>query len=140
MQVKLQVRYFDADEDLLTLNEWLKEWDHGEMDRANIPAIGFMVSEDDTPIAACFLRRCEGKVGILDGLATNPAVPGPLRHVAIDAAVKMLIEEAKRCEITTLIAWTQDASTLVRGLGRHGFRKLPDTMITKDLRVTPATH
>lgn len=137
MQVNLTVRFYDRykGNDLKFLNSWLKERGHKELERFSLPPIGVVVLEEETPIAVCFLRRCEGLLGIIDGLATNPAAASALRHEAIDTAVRVIIEQARIYGITALVAWSKDAGTLVRAFDRHGFRQLPDTMIIKDLEA-----
>lgn len=140
MPVNLTVRFFDRFDDLAILNEWLRARKHKELDRSSLPPIGVLVLEDETPIAVCFLRRCEGLIGIIDGLATNPEAESAIRHQAIDTAVRVIIEQARIYGVTALMAWSKDAGTLVRAFDRHGFKKLPDTMIVKDLEEPLATH
>lgn len=139
MRVELSVKYFDHD-DLPFLNDWLRARDLSPKEIHDIPSIGFVVSEGDFRIATCFLRRCEGNYGIVDGLCTNPEADSELRHYAIDVAVKIICEEAKQREITHLVAWTVDNGTLERGCTRHGFSKSRHTLLTKELFTPPQTH
>ncbi len=132
MQVKLSVKYFDH-EDLAALNDWLVARGRKREDVSDIPAVGFIVSHDDMKVAACFLRRCEGNVGIVDGLTSNPDAPPEIRHAALDVAINCVCEEAKQREITRLMAWTVDNSALIRGCERHGFAKLSHILMSKDL-------
>lgn len=138
MRVELNVKYFDH-EDLPVLNEWLRLRGNKPTEVYDLPAVGFMVSEGDFEIAACFLRRCEGGLGIIEGLTTNPTASSALRHAAIDMVVQCVIEEAKARDIGKLLTWTVDAGTQVRGLNRHGFVQSHQTFMTKDLEA-PATH
>jgi hypothetical protein len=139
VRVELNVKYFDYD-DLPFLNDWLRARGMAPSEFSDLPTVGFVVSEGDLRIAACFLRRCEGNYGIVDGLTTNPEAPSVLRHVAIDTAVRMICEEARQREITKLVAWSIDKGTLERAYERHGFVQSHNTLITKDLSVPLNTH
>lgn len=132
MRVELNIKYFDYD-DLSYLNDWLVARGHARKEIHDLPSIGFMVSEGDFRIATCFLRRCEGNYGIVDGLASNPEAPSELRHAALDSAIRMVCEEALQREITHLIAWTVDGSVLLRSCERHGFSKSTHVLLTKEL-------
>lgn len=132
MRVELSVKYFDHD-DLESMNDWLRARNKPPQEMSDLPAIGFVVAEGDTRVATCFLRRCEGNYGIVDGLCTNPAVDSAIRHVAIDTAVRMVCEEARQREISHLVAWTVEGSVLARGMSRHGFQKSSFSLLTKDL-------
>lgn len=132
MRVELQVKYFDYD-DLAYLNDWLVSRGKPRAEMSELPSIGFIVSEGDFRIATCFLRRCEGNYGIVDGLCSNPEADSKLRHYALDAAIRMVCEEAKEREITHLIAWTTEDSVLSRGCERHGFQKSVHQLLTKEL-------
>lgn len=139
MQVKLTLKYFDFS-DIGDLNNWLKARGRAPQEVSDLPAVGFVVLSEEIRVAACFLRRCEGGIGIVDGLTTNPDAPSELRHVSIDLVVKAICEEAKQREITQLIAWTVDKGTLERGCLRHGFQKSPHTFMAKDLSQPLNTH
>jgi len=139
VQVKLTLKYFDYD-DLGDLNDWLKARGKPPQEYSDIPAIGFVVIHEDQKLVACFLRRCEGNMGIVDGLTSNPSAPSELRHVALDLAISSICEEAKQREISHLIAWTLDKGTLERGCLRHGFQKSPHTFLAKDLVQPLNTH
>lgn len=136
---ELAVKYFSP-EDVDALNAWLVARKHPAVTFAELPAIGFMVFHDETPAAACFLRRCEGNYGIVDGLASNPECSGSVRHRALDLAIRMICEEARVWDITHLIAWSVDDSTLERSTTRHGFTKSRNTLLIKDLSDAPKTH
>jgi len=138
VRAELNVKYFDH-EDLPVLNEWLRLRGHKAAEVYDLPAVGFLVSEGDFEIAACFLRRCEGGLGIVEGLTSNPTATSALRHQALDMAIQCVIEEAKSRDITKLLAWTVDAGTQVRSIARHGFVQSHQTFMTKDMEA-PATH
>jgi hypothetical protein len=128
----VEVRYF-SHKDFELINDWLVERGHTRADPAEMPSVGFLVSVDDIPTAACFLRRCEGNIGIVEGLVSNPAANAEQRHRALDAAIQFVVEEAKAREMTKLIATSLDSSALLRGCERHGFRKSPQTLIIRNL-------
>lgn len=132
MRVELNVKYFSHD-DLPFLNDWLRSRKKSTYEICDLPAVGFVISEGDYRIATCFLRRCEGNYGIVDGLCSNPEAAPELRHAALDVAIKMACEEAKQREISHLIAWTIDGSVLERSCERHGFAKSDHALLTKDL-------
>lgn len=134
MQVELSVKYFDYD-DLPFLNDWLKARGKSVYEISDLPSVGFTVSVDDVKVATCFLRRCEGNYGIVDGLCSNPEAEPHIRHYALDTAIKMVCEEARRVEITHLIAWTVEGSVLERGSKRHGFDKSSHVLLTKKLEA-----
>lgn len=137
MRVELVAKYFDHD-DLPFLNDWLRLRGLRPREMSELPSIGFVVSEGDYRIATCFLRRCEGNFGIVDGLASNPEADSTLRHAALDVAIQMVTEEAKQREITHLIAWSVDKGTLERAF-RHGFQESKQTILTRNLEAV-RTH
>lgn len=137
MRVELVAKYFDHD-DLSFLNDWLLARGMRAREMSELPSIGFTISDGDYRIATCFLRRCEGNFGIIDGLASNPEADSELRHAALDAAINMVVEEAKQREITHLIAWSVDKGTQERAF-RHGFKESKQTILTKELEAV-RTH
>ena len=98
-----------------------------------LPSVGLIAIDGDTPIAAGFLRYIEGNFALLDGLITNPTQLGSTRHAAIDAVVSGLISIAVRLGYTRLMANSVDESTLTRSL-KHGFKPLDHKVIVLDLR------
>lgn len=76
--------------------------------------IGFIVPG----VAAGFLRRAEGGVGIIEGVCTNPLVSSSTRHKALDAVFRALLSTG--CDV--YIGWSvhQDVEQRVTDLG---FRK-----------------
>lgn len=131
---KLYIKRYEGGGEFTILNYWLEKRGHQQVEEDSLPKIGYIVLDDDAPICVGFLRRCEGNFGFLDGLATNPEVPGPIRHVAIDALVTKIIMKATEIGLTNLIAWSLDKGTLERS-ETHGFVKSPYTLITKDLKA-----
>lgn len=98
-----------------------------------VPEIGFLVYQDDTPIAAGFLRRLENsRVALVDSWITNPNEAPSLRNQALQLLYKRLIQSARALGLRGLLAYTTDDHTLTRAQ-RGGFEKLPQTVIALDL-------
>jgi N-acetylglutamate synthase-like GNAT family acetyltransferase len=127
----MEIRKFSLD-DMDFLLSWLEQRKCYLPNRDEMPEIGYMAWEGDTPIACAFLRRVEGNHGQLDGLATSPWLPGEMRHFAIDAVVQQILSDAKALGMRSLHATSVDESTLMRSK-RHGFVPMPHTLIVADL-------
>lgn len=98
----------------------------------DLPEMGVVVFERGTPLAAGFLRRCEGGIAIFDGLVTDPGAESTQRNVALDLVVSQLIKTAKELKLKGIIGWSRDNLVLLRSY-RHGFKELPETVITLSL-------
>lgn len=101
----------------------------------DIPKIGFVALLKGTPIAAGFLRQCEGGHGILDSFVTDPEAPANDRHIAMDMLTNQLVTSARDIDLTQLICFTIDENTLLRAQ-RHGLVSTPWTMLAMRL-LTP---
>jgi hypothetical protein len=130
------VKEFD-EEYLPIINEWLRKRKSPEVSLEELPAVGFVAGYQDNWIAAGFLLQTENGHAIIDSLASNPDFDGHSRHVAIDLVVQAIISSAKTLGLTSLLAYTVDVGTLERAL-RHGFAKLPHTLIALDLKNGPS--
>ena len=125
-------RYSEAKHYKLML-EWLTKHEHYLPPKDEMPTVGFVVYyQDITPACMGFIRRVEGNFGQLDGLVTNPDLPGEIRSQAIDIAVQNIIAKAKLMGIKALTATSVDYSTLMRSL-KHGFVPTPHSCIVLDL-------
>lgn len=93
----------------------------------DLPRIGFIAVDSDY-LAAAFLREIEGDYAFLDGLVSNPDMPGIDRNNALDLVVKATLEKAKERGFLGVMAYSKDDSTLKRS-EKHGFSRLPFTMI-----------
>lgn len=96
----------------------------------SLPMIGFVISYNDELIAMGFIRKVEGGYGMIDGYITDPDQPPHIRNEALDLLTYHIIKAAKDNNINNLIATTQDENTICRSL-KHGFRKLPESVIVK---------
>lgn len=97
-----------------------------------LPETGRIVITDSfdipIPVAAGFMRKCEGKLLIWDGLITNPDINADLRNEALDLISTALIDDAKALNAKGIIAWSSDEMTLLRSK-RHGFNATDDQLI-----------
>lgn len=93
-----------------------------------LPEIGFVALKEFFPVACAFLRRCEGGVGILEGLATDPEAPGKDRSDAIDGCVTRVLHTADELGMSRIIAWSKESSVIERSK-KHGFEKSEATLI-----------
>lgn len=128
------VESFETVHQLKDLLCWLKHREAYIPIAQEMPKVGVMVYIDGTAVSACFLRMVEGGTAILDGLATNPESSSANRHEAIEAAVKSLIDTAKRMELKGIIAFTKDITVHMRAQNLHDFVATSDSVLTLSLR------
>lgn len=129
---KIETRPLKPTQDLLEMNEWLTARGKAPVSLSGIPELGLMAENSQGPIAAAFIRRCEGNVGMIDGLVTNPKASSLDRHQAIDLVVQRLLAIAKTLELTRVLAFSTDEGTLRRS-EKHGFRKTNYIVISQSL-------
>lgn len=120
----MHIRKFVKSLHMPALTYMLQLRDHPVPSTDEIPEIGFIIYELDTPVATAFLRRCEGNYAQIDGLASNVKCSSEQRHSALDAAIQACILTAKELRISNLYAFSKDGPTIERS-ERHGFVKLP---------------
>lgn len=123
---------FSLSEHLSKVNEWLEKRGMAPVPMKDIPNRGYIVHRDGIYIAAGFLRRCEGDVGIFDSLITNPELSLYTRHLAIELLIEKIITVSKELHIDRLIAFSTDSGTIKRSK-KHGFEKKPYTVISLSL-------
>lgn len=119
-------------EDLPTINVWLAARKAKKVEHSDMPEVGYVAYKNGDPIAAAFLRRCEGNIAILDSLCTDPMARGELRHEAIDLLVNKIIEQCAHMRIKSLFAFTVDAGILDRSQ-KHGFVKSDHIVISREV-------
>lgn len=86
-----------------------------DINMKTLPKIGYIAMLEDQPIATGFLRKVEGNIiAHLEGLASNPYFGSIIRHKALDAIFKTLINEGKEMKLKGIIGFTSDYSVLVR--------------------------
>jgi hypothetical protein len=103
-----------------------------EITKADFPEHGYMAYQDDIPIAASFLRKCEGNYAIIDSLITDPGAPSDKRHDAIDLITGNLISLAKDLGFKSLLCFSIDDSTIARAR-RHGFTETNHVTMGRNL-------
>lgn len=130
----MKVQRFVSEEHWQFIASWLRERGCSDDDGLDLPEIGYISFSEDVPVAVAFLRRCEGRHGILEGLVSNPYASSLERHLGIDLAVREVILCARRLKLKEIIAYSKDDGTLERSLN-HGFLKLPHTLIGLNLEV-----
>ncbi len=85
-----------------------------------MPENGVIAFENDRPVAAAFLRKCEGPFAIMDSLITDPDAPGQVRNDAIDSMVQALVALGEDLCLKAIICSTSNESVIARAK-RHGF-------------------
>lgn len=99
---------------------------------SELPAVGYMVYMGDIPVAAGFLRTCEGGHAFIDSLISNPEVNADLRHSALNKVFDNLIKTAKDKGVKKLYGITLDNNTIERA-SSFGCKKLPHLLMGLDL-------
>jgi len=118
---------FDRDPDLILT--WLEKRKLVIPDSLELPNIGYVVkSKTEGPIALGFLRQCEGNVGMIDSLISDPEIKPEIRDGAIDFLILRLIAAAKRKKIYKVFGFSEDGNTLLRAK-KHGFKLLSQRLV-----------
>lgn len=128
----MKLKRFSLYEDLDSINQWLAKRDTPPVTRHALPEIGYMAWHHNKPVAAIFLRRCEGRTGIVDSLITNPEESPEVRNFALDELIKFIIEKAPKYNITHLLGFSRDENTITRAT-RLGFVQSPYTVVAMEL-------
>lgn len=122
---------------------WLRDMlvarGEGEELALDVPAVGFVSFDEAGPVAIAFLRRCEGALGIIEGLVSNPKCTGLTRHLGIDMVVRQLIEFARSSGITKILSYSVDEGTIKRASGL-GFTVLPHRLFILGLGELHGIH
>lgn len=115
--------------DIFHVRSWLNERKLPTPKLEDIPRIGFMCLKNGEPIAAAFLRACEGKVGWFDSLVSNPHAALFTRHMAIEALIDQILKTAKENGFNRVIAFSIDDGTIRRS-EKRGFIKQKHTVVS----------
>jgi hypothetical protein len=116
------------------LREWLRRRSLGVGGVTELPGIGYLAAEIRkgtdalTPVAAGFLRMCEGNYAMMDSFVTNPEANPEVRNKALDKIVMLLMAEGKAKGVKSFLFTTLDANTKARG-ERFGFKPLPHALM-----------
>lgn len=104
------------------INRWLAKRDLKPIDPTEMPATSFIIPG----VAACGIRVCEGQIGILDSVVTNPHASKQVRN----AALNQLFEHAiAHPGFKRLMGFSIDKHTLERA-ERHGFKAMPHLIMS----------
>lgn len=123
------VRRFRHPDDFEHLKEWMCGRSMATSPIEEVPRIGFIVWKEGKPIAAAFLRDCEGGIGIFDSMITDPKSALFTRHLAIEILINKVMIYAKENRVRRLLAFTTDAGILKRSI-KHGFKKQSHSVIS----------
>jgi hypothetical protein len=113
--------YKFKDSNLKSINKWLKRHREPEIKLSELPETGLFVPG----VGALFVRKCEGYVGLVDGLVTNPLVSAETRHKALEAIFNQLFEEPG---FNSIIGFTLNDDTHKRCISR-GFKAHPHKLL-----------
>jgi hypothetical protein len=116
------------------LHAWLtaREMD-GDTLLSQLPAQGFVAWQEGRPVAAGFLRRCEGGMGMLDSFVSDPNAPAADRHEALELLTQRVMKAAEDAGLSGLLATSQDENTIARAI-RNGFVPTHFVLLGKSLR------
>lgn len=89
----------------------------------NLPRTGYIAILNNQPIAAGFLRRVEGRIGMIDALVSNPYFGSKIRHEGIEKVVNSLLKDAKSLKLEGIISYTHDEGVLSRAK-ELGFKEI----------------
>lgn len=128
-EVNYTCRRFDFDDHPQLIFDWLGARGMEVPDEINLPKIGFIMgTKQHGPVAIGFLRRCEGHVGMLDSMITNPEIPASIRDEALDLLIIRLVASAKRRKLFKIMGYSQDENTLLRAQ-KHGFHVVSQSLV-----------
>jgi hypothetical protein len=116
------------------INAWQMNRDYcPHSDLQDLPVIGYMALVDVYPMAAGFLRKVEGRMGLLDGFILNPSYPRSLKNEILDGITLKLIMAARELKMTGLIGLSLSSGILERAK-KHGFKLRTEQMISLSLK------
>lgn len=123
----MEVRLFDKKTDLEVVKAWLPF----DLDPNELPAHTYCAVEDEI-VAIAALRFAEGKVCLIDSMASNQKLPGRLRNEALDRLTETILNKAKEVGFKCVLGWTKEEVIVARAL-RHGFKYFPQLLIVREL-------
>lgn len=95
----------------------------------DIPRLGYLITINNVPIGAGFLRKVEGGYCLFDTLVTNGTVSSNIRHQALCILVDKIIEMAKIYKFKGILAYTMDKGILSRAQS-IGFKVVDQTLMS----------
>jgi hypothetical protein len=129
----MNVRYY-LSSDLGTLNFWLGKHNHPMVLEDDLPFLGYVVEQDNTPLAMAFLRQVEGnKIALAESLVTNPDISPRLATKATKRVIEELVSCAKDLNVKCLVAMTNKRSVAKYILKHHKFSVIQDATLVLPL-------
>lgn len=129
VSAEFSVRRFRHRDDFEHVNQWLDERSMPLAPAEELPNVGFIAYKEGQPVAAAFLRNCEGGVGVFDSMITNPKTPLFTRHIAIEILIDKVMIYARENRVRRLLAFTTNDGILRRSKKR-GFVQQPHSVIS----------
>jgi hypothetical protein len=105
------MRFFSHKEDLIMINEWLKDRNQEGLKKENLPRIGLI--EDHTAVG--FLCQTDSSVCFLDPVITNPKIRSVVRHEALNEIIYNLVKLGENLGFKRCLFMTFEESLLKRG-------------------------
>jgi hypothetical protein len=128
--VKFSCQKFDFDKHTDYLLDWLEKRKIQIPNSIEVPKLGYLIrTKDSGPVVMGFLRVCEGNVGMIDSLVSNPDIEPAIRDRAMDFLILRLMAAAKRKKIYRVFGFSQDENTLLRA-SRLGFNTLSQRLVS----------
>lgn len=104
------MRQIEIEQDLSTINHWMKGHDKRGFVAEELPTIGFIVDG----VAAAFLYQTDSSVGILENFVSNPEATPKQVAKALDLIIAELKRAASREGIAQLLVFSK-----VRSIGKR---------------------
>lgn len=101
MQARLCVK-----SDIMSINKWLKRRNHALVTESELPTTGFIVPG----VAAGFVRKVEGNIGIFESVVSNALVSSSIRH----KAMSVLFDEINNLNFKCIMGFTKEGDMLLR--------------------------
>lgn len=98
----------------------------------DLPQEAITVYSDGVPVAAGFLRKCEGNYALIDSCVTDPEQSPAIRDKSMNVLAEALVFRAKELGINNILAFSVDENTLTRS-EKFGFERLPYAVISLTL-------
>jgi len=99
--------------DIVSINKWLARRNHPLVSQRELPQIGFIIPG----VAAGFIRKVEGRIGIFESVVSNALVSAPVRHKAMGLLFD-IISDMKDFEY--IMGFTKEGDMLLRAK-KHGY-------------------
>lgn len=125
----IQIGPYQKKSDFKTIRSWMRSRQMCDIGEDQLPRLGYVASWDNEPVAALFLRRCEGELCSFDSLITDPSAPSAIRDVVLDRLIGYCIDKAREFNFRGIISYSLDNNTKERVINRHGFQSMPATLL-----------